>query len=52
LGLFSLEKRRLQEGLIAAFQHLKGACRKAGEGLFIRTCSDRARGSGFKLEEV
>ena len=34
-----------------AFQYLKGAHRKAGEGLFIRACSDRMRGNGFKLEE-
>jgi len=27
------------------------AYRKAGEGLFIRTCSDRPKGNGFKLEE-
>ena len=33
-----------------AFQHLWGAYRKAGEGLFIRACSDRMRGN-FKLKE-
>jgi len=29
--------------LIAAFQYLKRAYRKAGEGLFIRTCGNRMR---------
>ena len=34
-----------------AFQYLTGAYRKAGEGRFIRACSDRTRRNGFKLEE-
>ena len=49
--LFSLEKRRLQGDLIAAFQYLKGAYRKAGEGLFIWECGDQVRANGFKLKE-
>jgi len=40
LGMFSLEKRRLQGDLTAAFQYLKGICKKAGEGLFTRAGSD------------
>jgi len=51
LGLFSLEKRRLQGHHLAAFQYLKGAYKKAGEGLFTRAWSDRTRGNGFKLKE-
>ena len=36
LGLFSLEKGRLQGDLMAAFQYLNGAYRKDGEGLFYQ----------------
>jgi len=46
-----LKKRRLWGDLIAAFQYLKGAYRKDGEGLFTRMCSDRTRGNSFKLRE-
>ncbi|KAK4816050.1 hypothetical protein QYF61_011058 [Mycteria americana] len=44
LGLFSLDKRRLQGDLI-------GTYRKDGEGRFIRECSDRTRGNGFTWKE-
>ena len=50
LGLFSLERRRLQGDLIVAFQYLKGAYRKGGEGLFIRECCDRIWGNGFQQD--
>jgi len=48
---YSLEKRRLQGDIIAAFQYLKGAFKRAREGLFTRACSDSTRGDGFKLKE-
>jgi len=50
LGLFSLEKRRLQGDLRAACQYLKGPAR-AGEGLCTRVWSDRTKGHGFRLKE-
>ena len=34
-----------------AFQYLKAAYRKAGEGLFIRSCSNRTKRNCFRLKE-
>lgn len=42
--------RRLREDLLAAFQYLKAAYRKSGEGILIRTCSNRMRENASKLE--
>lgn len=50
LGLSSLEKRRLCRDFVVVFQYLQGACRKAGQGLFIRKHSSRMRDNGFKLK--
>ena len=59
LVLFSIEKRGLRGDLIVFFRYLKGgAYMKAGKEHFIRTCSNRTRGNGFKpnkgryLEEI
>ena len=48
LGLSSL-KRRLQGGLMTAFQYLKGAYKQEGEQLFTRVDRNRTRGNGLKL---
>ena len=47
--MFSLEKRRLWEDLLVAFQYLKGAYEQEGVQVFTRVDSDRTRGNGFKL---
>ena len=51
LGLFSLEKRRLQSDVIAAFQNLKGAYKQERSKLFTRADNGKTRGNGFKLRE-
>ncbi|KAK4825017.1 hypothetical protein QYF61_023021 [Mycteria americana] len=51
LGLFSLEKRRLQGDLIVAFQYIKRAYKKDRERLFTKACSDRTSDNGLKLKE-
>ncbi|KFW01643.1 hypothetical protein N327_07946, partial [Fulmarus glacialis] len=51
LGLFSLQMRRLQVDLIAAFQYFKRGYKKDGDKLFSKACRDRRRGNGFKLKE-
>ena len=47
LGLFNLEKSRIQGDLLAAFQYIKGAYKKDGDRLLSRACCDRTRGNGF-----
>jgi len=37
-GAFSLEKRRLQRDLRAAFQSVEGVCKKEGDSLFSKVC--------------
>lgn len=48
--MLSLQKRSLQGDLIEAHK-LIGAYKKDGDKHFTRDCSDRKRGSGFKLIE-
>ena len=47
LGLFSLEKRRLWDDIIAAFQYLKGAYRQEEKELCERLDNSRTKGRWF-----
>ena len=46
MELLSLEKRGFQGDL-----SLKGACRKEGDILLMKECSDRTRKNGFKMKD-
>ena len=50
LGLFSLEKRRPQGDLMAAFQYLKEGYKKEGDRIFSKVWCDRTKGNGSKLK--
>ena len=50
LSLFSLEKRRLQGGIIMTFQHLRGYHKQEINQLF-KQVDNRTRGDSFKLKE-
>ncbi|KAJ7410695.1 hypothetical protein BTVI_52673 [Pitangus sulphuratus] len=50
-GLFSLEKKRLHRDLTAAFQYIKSAYKKEGEGIFAQADTDSTEGNGFKPKE-
>lgn len=50
LGLFSLEKRRVQGDHIVTFQCLKGACKNNGDKCYSKACCDTTRGNGFELK--
>lgn len=50
--MLSLEKRRFQGDLTVPLQYMKGACKKDGEKLLTRMCSDRTKGNDITLKEA
>lgn len=51
LGLLSLEKRRVQGGLIAAFQNLMEGYKEERDKLLHTVCCNRTKAYGLKLKE-
>lgn len=49
--MFSHQKRRLKEDLIAAFNYKMGGSRKDGARLFLEVHSDRMGGDSHVLEQ-
>ena len=52
LGMFSLEKRRLREDMIALFKYLKGCHTEEGQDLFSILLECRAWNNELKLQEA
>ena len=52
LGMFSLEKRRLRDDMIALFKYLKGCHTEEGEDLFSVSPEFRTLNNGLKLKEA
>ena len=49
MGLFSLEKRRLRDDLVAAYKFIRGVHQDLGERLFTRAPQGTMRSNGCKL---